>query len=59
MIKFLKWVSTPIDMIINKVANGKMEDVIWSALTCYECKTKGMSGKGKSNCPCFSPKAKE
>ena len=42
MIKFLKWVSTPIDMIINKVANGKMEDVIWSALTYYECRTKGM-----------------
>lgn len=42
MIKFLKCVSTPIDMIINKVTNGRMEDVIWSALTRYECKTRGM-----------------
>ena len=42
MIKFLKCVSTPIDMIINKVTNRKMEDVIWSILTRYECKTKGM-----------------
>lgn len=42
MIKFLKCVFTPIDMIINKVTNRKMEDVIWSALTRYECKTKGM-----------------
>jgi len=42
MIKFLKFVTTPIDMIINKVTNGKVEDVIWSALTRYECKTKGM-----------------
>ena len=42
MIKFLKIVTTPIDMVINKVMNGKMEDVIWSALTRYECKTKGM-----------------
>ena len=42
MIKFLKYVSTPIDMIINKITNGKIEDIIWSALTRYECKTKGM-----------------
>ena len=45
MIKFLKYVSTPIDMIINKISNGKMEDIIWSALTRYECKTKGIRGK--------------
>lgn len=42
MIKFLKCVSAPIDMVINKVTNGKMEDIIWSVLTRYECKTKGM-----------------
>ena len=42
MIKFLKYVSTPIDIIINKVTNGKIEDIIWSTLTRYECKTKGM-----------------
>lgn len=47
MIKFLKFVTTPIDMIINKVANGKVEDVIWSALTRYECKTKGMKVQAK------------
>lgn len=42
MIKFLKCVSIPIDMIINKVTNRKKEDIIWSALTRYECKTRGM-----------------
>jgi hypothetical protein len=42
MIKFLKCVFTPIDMIISKVTNGKMKNVIWSALTRHECKTRGM-----------------
>lgn len=42
MIKFLKCISTPIDMIINKVTNRKMEDVTRRALARYECKTKGM-----------------
>ena len=42
MIKFLKIVTTPIDMVINKVTNGRIEDVIWSALTRHESKTKGL-----------------
>jgi hypothetical protein len=51
MIKFLKLVSAPIDMVINKVANGKMEDVIWSALTRYECKTRGMRVQARMHDP--------
>jgi hypothetical protein len=45
MIKFLKYVSTPIDVVINKVTNGRIENVIWGTLTRYECKTKGMRVK--------------
>ena len=41
MINFLKTMAYPIDLVINTITKHQVEDLIWSALTRYQCKKLG------------------
>lgn len=41
IISFLKVITYPIDLIISTITKYEIEDLIWSALTRYQCKKLG------------------
>ena len=50
LIKILKTITYPIDLMINTLTKHEIEDYIWSTLTRYECKKKGGYCKATLHC---------